>query len=168
MGFDTGHDSKEGLDMTRRELTLVAAILGGLAAPAAAEVPEHPMRLAQSVNETLPGGVENRPGGTDKAFGSTRGIRSAPRAITAPPAPQPSAGSSAAGAADFDAAKPNTDGKRSTKKAAPAKSAPYAVERAPEAERAPAGAARGDGLPRPIRPDESIPGGAERAPGNAQ
>ena len=162
-----------------RLLSTAAALLAATAAVAVAGEPRAahagagdassaPLRLAQSVNETLPGGVEHQPG--DAASEKTRSA--APRALKAlppPPAPVPAGAAMTAptGSGKADAAKSSTGaGKKASKKAAPGKTEPPTLERAPATSAPAPGSVRG--APRPIRPDDSIPGGAERSPGNAQ
>lgn len=161
--------------MIRHCLTAAAVLLAATAAAtaSAAEPAERPLRLAQSVNETLPGGVERAPSDTSRS--------AAPRALKAmpPPSPAPAAaampqapGSTGSAKASGGPVEKSDSGKSSggkkAKKAAPVRgAAPPTTERAPSLD-APSPAPRSTGVPRPMQPDESIPGGAERSPGNAQ
>lgn len=148
---------------------LVAAMLVASAGTAS-------IGFAQTVNESIPGGVENRPSSDGLRGGAARSMSPPPAAATRG-MPKPIAPPSAAAAAPVSAgAKATTEDANSggsggasggkKKKSAPLKSAPPVMERAPAAE-APA-SSRGATMPRPIRPDESIPGGVERSPGNSQ
>ncbi len=163
-----------------RRMTASAALLvAGMVAAAPAG--------AQTINETQPGGVENRP--------SLDGMR----AVAPPPAagarsfsaPKPQAPigtlapSSARKAADMkseagkpDAAKGGADAAKGgakaddktdaggAKKSKKRSAGPKAAAPAAEMERSPA--APGSSMPQPRGPNETIPGGVERAPGNAQ
>lgn len=153
--------------MRRHSIIAVAALAAAAGAAtdtASADQPDRPpLRLAQSVNETLPGGVEHRPG--EGSLGSTRSA--APRAITPPP-PAPAAAMPTPQSAT-DAAKPAPPAAPAAETKKSKKSAPRTLERAPAAGAPPQGEMeRTPAIPRPKGPDESIPGGAERSPGNTQ
>lgn len=140
--------------MMRRELALAALVLAGLATSGSAAEPR--LRLAQSVNEQLPGGVEHRPSSSDKALGSARSA-APPRPVAAPP-PAATAPAPAAAMPPSDDAKSASKKKKSQKKSAPTRAMPPTLQRAPSSE----------SMPRPGKPDESIPGGVERSPSNSQ
>lgn len=159
-------------DTMLRELGLAALLLAGWSAAAPADASARietasakpaapataPLLLAQSVNEGLPGGVENVP----SAPGGSRGLAPAPAApAMAPPPPVPSVGA---------AAKPRAEKPIQPKPKAEPKSKPKAKKAAPvRSMRGPESDGKAaEHMPGPKGPDDSIPGGAEHAPGHPQ